>query len=786
MFLKNLQLAFRNLFRDKFYTLLNVFGLSVGMAAALLLFTWVKNEYSYDNFHPNEERLYRVLSNSAFGGERSYSERMPLPFSEAAKNNIPEIQAMSTVWDGWGIVLKVDKFLMESEATRFVEPDFLELFDFQFIAGNPKTALDNPNSIILTQKLAYQLFGKEDVLGETIQINNQITAAVTGIIKDLPANTHLSIESLMPIKGNVEQLTSEGSRHWGAYNFNTYALLRPNVNPINTQQKFSNLLPESRRGENEPFFELQLVKDIYLGSDKLAHTSVPKGATKTIGLIGFIGLLLLLIACINYINLTTARAAHRAKAVGVQKIIGASKWHLFQQHLLEATCVVGFSAVLAIALANLSLPLFESLSGSTLLTANFLSLETIPIILVTTIAAIGLSGIHPALQLAAFKPMNALKGSQFSNQHKGINLRKILVIGQFTCSSALVIVTLIMVQQMDFIKQSKLGYEKEHVFSIYCSPEKTLMMQNDLSTQPGIESVTLSDQNLVNIASRLGGFTWEGMPEGQNTSIYQINTTHNFKDFFGLTLKEGRWFNEGNKDSQSFILNETAVRELQLENPIGKWIDFWGEKGTVVGVLEDFHFKSFHTPIEQLIIKQNPNYFYRTYVKTTGAKAAEAIATAEKTFKKHHPEQVFNYQFLDETFDNMYKKETQMSQLFSAFALLTIFISGLGVFGLATYTAERRSKEIGVRKVLGASVLSIIHLLSIDFLKLVFIALFIATPIAWYFMADWLTNFAFSIDISWSVFVLTAGLTLLIAYFTIGFQSLRAALMNPAKVLKSD
>ena len=369
---------------------------------------------------------------------------------------------------------------------------------------------------------------------------------------------------------------------------------------------------------------------------------------------------------------------------------------------------------------------------------------------------------------------------------KGINLRRILVISQFTCSSALVIVTLIMIQQMDFIKQSKLGYEKEHVFSIYCSPEKTLMMQNDLSTQSGVESVTLSDQNLVNIASRLGGFTWEGMPEGKDASIYQINTAHNFKDFFGLQLKEGRWFNEGNKDTQSFILNETAVKELQLENPIGKWIDFWGAKGTVVGVLEDFHFKSFHTPIEQLIIKQNPTRFYRTFVKTTGAKAAEAIAAAEKVYKTHHPEEVFTYQFLDETFDNMYKKEAQMSQLFSAFALLTIFISGLGIFGLATYTAERRRKEIGVRKVLGASVLNIIHLLSLDFLKLVFIALLIAAPIAWYFMADWLTNFTFSIDISWSVFVLTAGLTLLIAYFTIGFQSLRAALMNPAKILKSD
>lgn len=786
MFLKNLQLAFRNLFRDKFYSLLNIFGLTIGMAATLLLFSWVKNEYSYDNFHANEDRLYRIISNDAFGGQRNYQEVMPLPFSEVAKTKIPEIQEISMLWDGWDIVLKVDNFMVESEAARFVEPSFLKIFNFQFIAGNPKTALNNPNSIILTESLAFKLFGNTNVLGENIQVNNQITVVVTGIIKDLSTNTHLTIESLIPLKGNIEQLMEEGSRHWGAYNFHTYALLRPNVNPENVSPKFSDLLPENRRGENETFFELQLVKDIYLGSGKIPQTSRPKGDKKTIGLIGFIGLLLLLIACINYVNLTTARAAHRAKSIGVQKIIGASKGHLFQQHLLEATCIVGLSAILAIALANISLPIFESISGSKLLTANFLSLEAIPIILGTTVLAILLSGIHPAIQLANFKPMMALKGGQFNQAKNGFNHRRILVIGQFTCSAALVIVALIMMQQMDFIKTAKLGYEKKHVFSVYTDPDKTLLMQNELASQVGIEAITLSDQNLVNINSRMGGFTWEGMPEGKVVSIFQIFASDNFRDFFDLQLKEGRWFNEGNKDINSFLINETAVKALQLENPIGKWIDFWGQKGTIVGIIKDFHFKSFHNNIDQLIIRQHPDRFYRTYIKTTGEKAAEAIVTTEKIYKKHHPEKVFQYEFLDETFDNLYKKETRMGNLFSAFAMLTIFISGLGVFGLATYTAERRSKEISIRKVLGASVVNIINLLSLDFLKMVFIALLIASPIAWYFMNDWLTNFAFSIDIHWSVFAITGLLTILLAYFTIGFQSLRAALINPAKKLKTD
>ncbi len=788
MLLKNFQLAIRNLLRDKFYTILNITGLAIGLAAALLLFIWVNNEYSYDDFHQNDDRLYRINTDMSFGGERSEGPNTAFPLAEAAKGKIPEIQHISTDWAGWNIIYKVDDFLLESDHTHFVYPSYLEIFDFTFLAGDSKTALINPNSLVLTETMANQLFGSTDVLGKTVEVSDKITLAVTGIIKDFPKNSHLKIDALAPIDPNIEALMNENSRSWGSHNYKTYALLQPNTQRELVEKKLTSLLPirEDKLEAERTLLKLQLVKDIYLGSSNINVSSTEIGDIKTIQMIALIGLLILLIACINYINLTTARAAHKAKSIGVQKIIGASRYQLFRQHLIEAICVVLTAGVLAVALADLSLPAFENLVGNELSNRSILSWQTFPILTITIIGAILLSGIQPALQLTSFSPIDALKGSQFNGTGGKIGLRKILVIGQFTCSTALVICTLIMMQQMEFIKNSKLGYEKEHIFSFWQDRTKANLIKSDLSQSTGVEAVTLSNRNIADANAQYGGFTYEGMPEGLEPSIYNMVADSDFKDFFQLELTEGNWFRPEGNDTKSLIINEAAAKAMQMENPIGKWVDFWGRKGTIIGVVKDFHFRSLHHDIAPLIFEQNKDWYYNTYVKTTGAKAAAAISAAEKVYKKHHPNSVFKYEFIDESFDSLYKQETQMSQLFSVFALLTIFISCLGIFGLATYTAERRGKEIGIRKVLGASILNIVNLLSVDFLKLVFLSLIIATPFAWYFMSDWLNDFAFSINIGWGVFATTALLTIMIAYFTIGFQSLRAALVNPAKTLKSE
>ena len=791
MLQKQIQLALRKLWRDKFYTGLNILGLTVGLTAALLLFLWVNNEYSYDSFHSKKDRLYRILNNGSFGGARSYSSRTPLPLSDAIKQNIPEIQSVSSLMLGWKDLLQVENYLLESEEIQLVESDFLTLFDISFIAGDKKTALDLPNSIVLTETLADQLFGSIDVLGEVVRFRDKLDLIVTGIVKDFPSNSHLKFKALVPLKENALALNGSGATHWGAYNYVTYVLLRSNTDPSHINRKLTDLLPvdEENPEQDRTFLELQLVKDIHLGSDKLAYAAMPQGYSKMIQLIGLIGFLILLIACINYVNLTTARVSHRSKSIGVQKIVGASKMQLFFQHLIEVTLVVGTSSLFALVLAKQCLPYFEDLAGTKLLNANIFSFTSLPIILITGLVCILLSGIQPAVVLSAFQPLNILKGNTFTKTNSKSKLRNTLVVVQFACSVLLVIGTLTIMQQMDFIKQSKLGYEKDHIFSFWTnSGEQLLTLKNELEQQASIEGVTISNRNITDANGQIGGFTYEGMPEGMEdyTSIYDINVSHNYKDFYGLALKEGRWFLPNDKDEASVILNETAVDKLQLEDPIGKWIDLWGQRVTIVGIVKDFHFRSLHHPIEGLMFSNRPNYFYCSSVKTTAANATEAIAATEKVFKKLYPNNIFSYEFLDESFDKLYKRETRISQIFQLFALLTLFLSCLGIFGLATYTAERKGKEIGIRKVLGASVFNIVQLLSSNFLKLIGIALVIALPIGWYLTKEWLNTFAYRMDMGWGLFGLTAILILLIALATISVQSIRAALINPTQTLKNE
>ena len=791
MFLKNLRLALRNLKRNKFYALINIGGLSIGMAAALLLFIWVNNELSYDNFHTQKEQLYRINSDSYFGGNRHQTPKTPLPLAQAVKEEIPEIAAITTDMQAWDNVYRIGDKLVESQETHLVSPDFFKLFDIEMLTGNAQKAFENPSNVLLSESFAKKLFGDYNPTGQTVKMRDSLEFRVAGLFADLPVNSVLKYEALIPISENAPKFINENSRQWGSFNFETYALLKPEAEITQVEEKLSRLLfNRSGRDANDPedvkektFLNLQLVQDIYLNESGVEQGWRNVGDLKIIRLMAILGLLILGIACINYINLTTARAAHRAKSVGVQKIIGASRKQLFGQHLLEATLVVLVSATIAAVIADLALPYFENLLDKKFPDNAILSPNILPIVVLTILVTILLSGLHPAWQLSAFKPLTALKNKQLSG--KG-TLRKVLVISQFACSGALIICTLFMMRQMDFVRQSKLGYEKEHIFSFWQNPKKSLLIKQDLLNQPGVEEVTLSNRTIANINSMYGGFKYDGMPEGMEPSIYNVATDSNYPEFFGLELAAGSWFRAEGNDTKSFLINEKAAEVLQINNPVGKKISMWSREGTIVGVVKDFHFRSLHHEIQPLMFEQNDNWYYNTYIKTTGARAADAIAAAERVYKKHHPNSVFKYEFLDDTYDNLYRSESSLSQLFSIFSLLTIFISCLGIFGLATYTAERRSKEISIRKVLGASSLSIVNLLSLDFLKLVFASLIISIPVAWYFMSNWLNDFAFKIPLGWGVFALTAVLTILIAYLTIGYQSVRAALVNPAETLKSE
>jgi putative ABC transport system permease protein len=629
------------------------------------------------------------------------------------------------------------------------------------------------------------VFGEEEPMGKIVELESKLKLTVTGIIENTPVNTHMPVDCLVPLEGNIRQFMNEQSLSWYSYNFSSYLLLKPNADPEEVGKKLSALIPdrEDEDASKKSLFKLHPVANIYMGLSEMKYGFV-KGDWKHINLFGFIGLIILLIASINYINLTTARAAHRAKATGIRKIVGATRSQLIGQHLLEAFCLVGICSLLALFLAHFSIPFFEQIAGKEFPFLTIFSLQNFLLSGGIAFATVLLSGIQPAIQLSSFRLVEVLKGSGFKGVAGKAGLRKALVIVQFVSSAALIICTLFMIRQMDFIQSAKLGYEKDHTFSFRHPGENPRVLKEALKGQAGIDEVTMSDQSIVHISNRLGGFEWEGMGEKRERSLFQTNVGYEYKDFFGLELIDGRWFKPGDSDSSSFLINETAAKALNLKEPVGKWIDFWGERGTIVGVIKDFHFQSFHNDIQQLIFRQNGDWFPTLYVKTTGENTAIAIASAEKVFKAHHPDAIFKYEFLDETYDNLYKTETKTSALFLFFALVAILISCLGIFGLATYTAEKRFKEIGIRKVLGASVYSIVHLLSKDFLKLVFASLIIAIPIAWYFMNSWLSNFAYHIKLDWWVFAVAGLLAVAIAFVTVCLQSFRAALANPVESIK--
>ena len=787
MFLKNLKYAFRNLKRDKFYTFLNGVGLTIGMAVTLLLLMWIQDELSYDNYHQKNGLNYLVLGNTEYAGESRRGVKTPYNLALATKEHIPEVEHIARSFHLWKPTIEFQNNFYASKNTHLIDPELFEILDFDFIKGDAKTALLNPKSIVLTEDMANRIFGNSDPLGKTININDKLQLNVTGVIKNPPINTHLQVDCFVPFEENKLYFTSENNLRWSTYNLVTYLTLKPNSDFRNIEKKLSALFPKEANNTDarKRHFELHPVQDIYLGLEKIKFGFV-QGDWNYIRLFGIIGFIILLIASINYVNLTTARAAHRAKTTGIKKIIGATKAQIFNQHILEAITLVVVCSLGALLLAQLCLPQFEVVSGKEFSNGSVFSVQTILTLCGVSFVTILLSSIQPALQLASFKPVEVLKGNSFKGVAGKGGLRQILVVTQFVGSAALITCTIFMLRQMDFIQSSKLGYEKEHIFSFKNELENPQLLTETLKNQPGINDVAISDQSIVSITNSSSIPKWEGSAKDENVPVFYVYAGSNFKDFFNLEMQSGRWFRPGQLDSTSFIINEATAKAMQLDDPVGKWIEFWGTRGTIAGVVKDFHFQSFHNEIQQLIFVQSANYFPTTYVKTTGSDASKAIASAEKIFKQHSPNAVFTHEFLDESYNKLYTNESRVGSLFFLFALIAIIISCVGIFGLATYTAERRFKEIGIRKVLGASVLSIVQLLSKDFLKPVILAIVLAIPIAWYFMNNWLSEFAYRIELDWLGFFLAAILAIVIALLTVGFQSVRAAVSNPAESIKSE
>ncbi|MGI4022769.1 MAG: ABC transporter permease [Janthinobacterium lividum] len=787
MFKNYFKTAWRNLISNISFSIINILGLAIGMASAILILLWIQNELSHDQFHEKKDRIYVANNRDKFDGELHSWNQTPKILAKTLKQEYPDVEDAVRVTDQIFLFSVGDKHLNVNGA--IADPGFLNVFSFPLLNGN-KNALKEENHIVLTEKLAIKLFGNENAMGKTVKIDSSDNFTVSGVLKDLPNNTKFSFEYLLPwsylkkIKGDDD--------YWGNNSVKTYILLKPGVSQANFDIKIQNVTSShSKDGENstQQVFT-QLFSDTWLYNRDIKGEYVT-GRIERVKLFGMIAGFILLIACINFMNLSTARSEKRAKEVGIRKVVGAKKSALVIQFIGESILLAFFAGVLSILMVELGLSGFNKLVGKELY-INFLS----PVYWFFAILFIFFTGLlagsYPALFLASYQPIKVLKG-RISSVKAAITPRKILVVLQFTFAIALIICTIIVQHQIRYGQSRESGYVRNNLayVSLQGSISKNYdLIKNDLINKGAATSVTKSMSPITQRYSDGWGFSWTGSTEQDyKTDFIRMSADADFIKTMGLTLLEGRDIDIKKyvADSTAMLLNESAVKIMRLKNPVGQVVKENGHSWRVVGVVKDFIFESPYEKISQLVVEGPKSWYNVMHIKLNNKNSASKnVALMTRIFKQYNPEYPFEYKFVDEEYAEKFSDEQRVGTLAGLFSGLTIFISCLGLFGLATYTAENRIKEIGVRKVLGASVASITTLLSIDFLKLVVLSFLIASPIAWFSMNKWLKAYTYRIDIEWWVFVLAGLVSILIAIGTISFQAIKAALANPVKSLRAE
>lgn len=792
----HIKIALRNLFASGLFTSLNVIGLSGGMVAAVFILLWVQNESGFDTFHKNSGQTKRILTHYQVSKQETWHwSSTPLLLANEIKS-LPEITGTTRKLTTSNLPLKVGEKMVLADRVAYVDSNWFEVFDYKILNGSVSDFKSGIRSIAMTQTRAEQLFGKADIAGKTVRIDS-LDYKISTVFADNPANSSFQYDYIIPLSAYLSNPGNlKNDSNWGNFNYETFIVVRRDADLKKLDKKLTTIISNAKKDEKG-----NPSKDIVLESEALADlhfnntvqsAGQDTGDHKTVYIFFGLALLILFVACVNYVNLTTARASMRAKEVGVKKLLGARHAHLFGQFMTESvlTCLLslGFALILIYSL----MPAFNDLTGKVFV-FSLTNASLWYVLLGTTFFAILLTGIYPSLLLSSFKPFETLRGNNVFGSNNG-SFRKGLVIVQFTVSVVFLISTLIVFQQMKFIRDKKMGYDRGRTFTFtlpwnMVPKVETKTVKARLLNQPGIEDVTISSANIVDISStHSGSLDWDGRPADFNPTVGQINVEPNFQSMFNLKMSEGRWFAENNlSDNNNVVLNEAAVRKMNIPKPvIGQRFHFQGRKGTIIGVVKDFHYKSLRQKIDPLILYTDTNWSKGIYVKYAKGNEAQAIKSVEKIWSETLPNIPLNYKFLDETFDRLYKNEQRSATLFNTFTIIAVLISCLGLFGLATFTAERRIKEIGIRKVLGASIIGIVKLLSTDFVILVLISVVIASPIAYYAMNNWLEGFAYRIEIHWWIFPAIGLLTICIAVLTISFQSIKAAMMNPVKTLKSE
>ncbi len=804
------KIAWRNLSRNRSHAFINLIGLAIGISCCLLIMLWVADELSYDRWNEKYSRIYRPWSEIKFGGAHRNFAVTPAPMAGALINDFPEIETAMRFRQAGSTIVSRDVEHSGEETLVFVDSTIFDVFSLKMLKGNPKSALVAPNTMVITESIANKYFPNDEAMGKTLELDGDDEYTITGIIEDLPRNSHFDFSIYLSMSGNEESRNSI----WLSNNFNTYYVLREGVDPEafeakvypyllknyiapQVEQLLGQSIEDLEKSGSYVKYTSQPLGDIHLKSD-LEVELAANGSMQYVWLFSIAALFILVIACVNFMNLSTAQSALRAKEIGVRKVLGSIRSNLISQFLVEAILMTALAFILGLLISYLALPYFNNLADKQLV----LPYDQIAfwLILIFGILGVGLlAGSYPAFYLSAFNPIKTLAGKLRENRGN-LNLRNSLVVFQFLIAVFMIIGTLVIKQQLDFIQNKKLGFEKEQVMIINnCEPlrDRVFTLKNQLLQNPKISKATVSGFLPVPSYRSDSPLCKDAViREDNSVSMQMWRIDEDYLSVFGMELVAGRNFSpDMPTDSNAVIINETAAKLFGFENPVGQQVygspNFNAASGdrlpaqTIIGVVKDFHFESLRDNIGALSFWLNP-YPGSLSLKIQTEDVPTLINEIESEWKEIATGLPFNYRFLDDSFERVYRSESRISQIFAIFSGLSVLVACLGLFGLAAFTIERRVKEIGVRKVLGASTASLIVLLSRDFLRLVLIALIIAIPAAWYFARNWLEDFAYRIDLSWPLFAIAGLMAIAIAFITVSFQSIKAARANPVESLRNE
>lgn len=788
MLISYIKIALRNIVRFKLYSLINIIGLAVGVAVCLLIFIFVQNEMSYDTFHSNSDRIYKVIKEE---GEVNVLKGVtPLPLYEALKTDFPELKVVQTK-DMSNVVTYKDKIFTEDKF-YYTNPDFFEIFSFHLSAGDPKTALANPNSVVITKDIAEKYFGNDNPLGRTFIVNNQETLTVTGVIEDIPKNSSIRFDFLAAMSSLVNNW-GEWINDWHPCMFSTFILLPKDNSPESFSQNLKPFL-QKYMGKDETKYQrlkLQPLRDIHLYSADIKFNDVDKaGDINEIYIFSTIAILILLLACINYMNLATSRYSNRMNEIGIRKFIGASRQQLIKQFLGESFITCLFAVIISVIIVELFLPTFNQLMNTELEMGIFNNVYIVIGLILFVISLALVSGSYPAIFLSSFNPIKILRSS-VSPDTKNLVTRKILIVIQFTVAVTLIICIGVVFSQLNFIKNKNLGFEKENLVTInipYQLRDKFSSYRNVVLENNNVRNIALVGEIPPNRLGTTNPIDILVNDQKKTFWFHVMDVDYDLIETMGLKIKEGRSFSRkfGADERESIIFNEAAVKYIGSPNILNKDVSYLDQTKRAIGVVEDFNYWTLHEKIEPVVIVLDKKGCWRILARINSNDTEKTIEFMKSKWATMFNGWPFEFTFVDENLNQLYNKEIKLEKLSEYFTVLSVFIACIGLLGLTAFTAQKRTKEIGIRKVLGASVSSIIKLLSHEFMVLVLIANIIAWPIAYYSMNKWLQNFAYRIDINIWMFILSGGIALLIAMVTVSFHAVKAATANPVDSLKYE